>query len=488
MIQIVIKKIKRSFGVLLCIIVFLPYCDLRAQNEKLFPRELSEEDTVTLEALALYPEEDRLAIFELCKYPQILVSLDAGQTKSQTKFQNLIAGFEREDQEKFYELIRYPGLIEGLISGGKKSKTEISELLKEYPEDIHETALDFGRSQYATLEKINELSINIKKGFQDLIAGYPEETKEAAHRLIKFPEALTLLVDNLNLTIMIGEAYRNSPGTLVEKANAYSLELARQNAEELADYQEQLKEDPEAYQEMVAAAEQYAEDNGIENVKEPVASESEVHVVHHYPYWFGYPYWYSTPIWTPVPWYYHTGFYYGPGGAVVFIGMPSPYYVGWHHAHYPNTYVHLSFHYHRHYHRHPYSHTSFHQSVNVHVNRNTNVNINRNVYANQNINMTGTRSNQNVNRNTQRTNQNVNRNTQRANQNVNQANRNTQTRTNVPSSSQRKPGTTTSRSSYNQHRATQSHQQSWSGSSRSSYSKPTRSAPPTRSGTRGRRR
>jgi len=456
------------------------------QQEDFFPRELTVDDTATLEAIALYPVDDRTAILEVCKYPSFLVSLDAGQKKTQKAFQDIISGFEQENQEKFYELVRYPGLVEKLSTGNKKSKAEIEEINKSYPEDIHEISLELGRKNYEDLKRISQLTEKVKSGFRDLIKDYSAELKEAARRVVELPEVVSLLVDNLNLAVMLGEAYRNNPEKVIAQADEYSLIVAKRNAQELADYQEQLKEDPEAYEEMLAAADKYAEDNDIESHKAEQSADVQVQVVHHYPYWYGYPHWYAAPVWRPVPWYYHTGFYYGPGGGAVFIGMPSPHYVGWHHTYYPNHYSHLSFHYHRHYHRHPHSHSGFHHSVNTHVNRNTTVNINRNVYAGNNVNRNSrpgnTQTGVNRNNNSQSRQTSATRTNTTANRSSSSS-RNASTGTTTQRTTSPSRTTTPSRSSnpsYNRHQATQSLQQSQRSSSRS-YSSPSRSSAPSRS-------
>ena len=126
-------------------------------------------------------------------------------------------------------------------------------------------SLDAGQKKYDDLQNISILGDRVRTGFKDLIADYPEETQLAAKRIVELPEVVSLLVDNLNLTVMLGESYKNHPEKILEEAEQYSLIVTRRNAEELADYQEQLKEDPEAYEEMLAAADQYAEDNHVDN-------------------------------------------------------------------------------------------------------------------------------------------------------------------------------------------------------------------------------
>lgn len=214
-----------------------------------------------------------------------------------------------------------------------------------------------------------------KQAFETLIQPYPEKAQTAIRELVKMPEVLSILVDNIDLTILVGDVYQNDPDWLQEKARVLNIAVVRSQAEELEDYKKQLEEDPEAYQEMLEAADLFAKDNHIP--KSQQQPETTVKVVYSYPYWYGYPYWYTYPYWAPVPYYYHTGFYIGPGGVVVVIGLPSYHYVHWHYAYYPHRHVHLHAHYHRHYRRHPHGHGGFHAAVNVNVNKNINIGKNQ---------------------------------------------------------------------------------------------------------------
>lgn len=351
--------------------------NLYAQEDKELLKDLFTEDRSAVDAIVLYPEDVRNNIFEVSMYPELLIKLSGIQEKTKQSFRNTIAAFPQERQAQFYELTRYQGLTRDLAMDGKKSKSEITAILKNYPKDIHETALALGSEEYETLNKIYQLNRSTKEAFDQLINRYPATTQKATQELVNMPEVLTILIDNIDLTILVGDIYKNEPNWVQEKAAALNLEVARQQAAELEDYKTQLEEDPEAYQEMMEAAELYAKDNKVSETEYKKETETKVTVVHHYPYWYGYPYWYTYPYWTPVPYYYHTGFYIGPGGVVIIVGLPSYHYVHWHYTYYPHTHVHLHAHYHRHYNRHPNSHGGFHAAVNVNVNKNVNIRSNR---------------------------------------------------------------------------------------------------------------
>lgn len=341
-------------------------------------KDLINEDRTVVDALVVYPRETLIAIFETAEYPELLVRMDGMQKKTQKAFRELIDSYDREVQEGIYDMVRYDGLIEAVIASEGKSKEENTAALAAYPEEIHETAAKFAKEHLEALKELAELNATVNDAFANILSRYDEETQSAALQLVELPEVLTLLIDNMDFTVIIADVYQSAPEWVLSKADSLGTVIADQSAKELEDYQEELRKDPEAYSEMMALAEQYAKDNNVTNYKEPV-NETTVTttVVYHYPYWYGYPYWYTTPYWAPYPWYYHTGFYFGIGGGPVFIGFPSPFYVSWHYRYYPNRYYHLNNYYCAHYYRYPRSYNSFHTTVNVNVINNKTVKVDR---------------------------------------------------------------------------------------------------------------
>jgi len=386
-IAIIMRALRNLKSIFLTIaIVFASLASSAQSEEILLLQDLINEDRTVADALVVYPRETLIAILEASEYPELLVRLDGMQSKTQRSFRNLIETYDRKVQESIYEMVRYEGLIKAIASGGKKSKDEMKAILANFPDEIHETAVKANNKHFEVFEELLEMNRITDEAFQEILGRYDEATQAAVQELVKLPEILTLLIENMAFTVVISDVYGSDPEWLLEKADSLSEVLEKQSAQELEDYEKELKADPEAYSEMLALAEQYAKDNDIKDYKEPVQQNVKHTVVHHYPYWYGYPYWYTSPLWAPYPWYYNTGFYFGPGGGAVFIGFPSPFYVSWHYRYYPNRYYRLNSHYCRHHYRYPNSYNSFHRSVNVNVIKNTTVNINRDKIKKENFN------------------------------------------------------------------------------------------------------
>ena len=298
---------------------------------------------------------------------------------------DIIQPYDRDGQAALYEFARYPDLITELVSHGKPSNSDVNRIILKYPEDIHKTAQKYGRDYYDALRQIDELNNEIDKDFQANLAPYDEQTHASVNVLLKYPEIVSALVEDKEFTRLLGETYREDPDWVNGQIDQIAEELTTQNKKDLADYKTQIESDPDAYKEMVSAADQFAiESNNAREYDTPVDPEVEVQVINNYPYWYGYPYWYPYPYWRPYPTYYHTGFYYGPGRNLIFIGLPSAHFIYWQSHYHPTLYPHLSYSYYNYYHNHylpyqnmrhrPMANSGFYRSVERNVVNNPRVN------------------------------------------------------------------------------------------------------------------
>ncbi len=362
---------KPIFNLIIAVFLLQLFTPAFAQENRTTLRTLARQEQDVINAIVLYPEETRGHIFEVAQHPALLIRLESLQKKSQEAFLNAVIDLDRDTQESFYELTRYPRLIDSLarLSNTKYNK---KTLIASYPEEIQDDVANVLKKK-KTLEEIASLNQSTRLQFKETIGRYPKNAQASIRELIQNPELLSLLVDNIDMTILAGDIYKEDPEWITDKARELNLDAAQKQAEELNDYKKQLEEDPEAFQEMQQAADLYAQDNSIseKEYKEPTT----VKVTYSYSYWYGYPYWYTYPYWRPMPYYYYTGFYYGPGGTVIIIGLPSYHYVHWHYVHYPHRHVHLHAHYHRHYRRHPRSGSGL--SAALKIERDKNIGLSR---------------------------------------------------------------------------------------------------------------
>jgi hypothetical protein len=331
--------------------------DVLAQSENNFDSE----DSSAFNTLSLYPQSVRSPILESCQYPELLLKIQNLQKKTSKKFQDLIFDYFKSEQKNFWELSRQPGLIKKIAEGGHKSKSELESIASEYPEELKETIIKYGDRFFTDIDAINKLDQRSQSEFNALLKGYPSSAQEAMRQLIKQPEIVGLLCDNMRVTVTIGDLYKKDKEKLTNTMDSISLANATLKAKELKDWKEGLENNPETKNEMLQAAKEFSKENDNYNENADVNIN---YVVNPYPYWFGYPWWYSYPYWYPNPYWYDWGFYVGPTG-FVYVGLPSPFFTHWyfshHHHHY--YYNHFSDYCLSHYYGHRTTHGGFNKEV-----------------------------------------------------------------------------------------------------------------------------
>lgn len=370
------RLIARWIGMLFFLGFFFPS---QSQTDKELLAQLAAEDHAAINALMLYPKETRVAILESTLYPEALIKLENIQSQTSTSFKKILESHTKASQEMIWDLTRYPDLINRLVMAGKDSKTGVNKVLNDYPAVIHQRAKQAAINHYQVLVEIDELDQSAQSAFTFLLANYPDKTQGALQEMIALPEVLTILTENIRLTILVGDLYRKEPEWVLHKADSMNLEIARKNAAELEDWKESLENNPQAMEELETTAESFKLEHGYEDeyysyewddlyydadkddLEEDYYSESDdqkvivhAHYDYHYPYWFGYPYWYEYPRWRLYSSWYDWGFYFSPHHTVVVIGLPSFYFTHWyfyhpyHHYYWPHLSAHFSNHYYGH--------------------------------------------------------------------------------------------------------------------------------------------
>jgi hypothetical protein len=343
---------KKLFTVILFIVAILCYNNKSfAQQQTTTSNHITKEDSAAFTALVMYPDTIRLDIFELCEYPAAIVNIASLQKNSSSGFTDAIANYSKDEQENFWNLSRYPGLISDLAQGGKKSKEDIDKILVNYPDEIHATALKYGRDYYETLKKIDDLQSQTNSQFAQILSDYPPETQAAIKVLTQYPEIISLLNDHLSLTVRIGDHFKRDPQGIIHRMDSLNLAEARQNAEDAAAWKQDIQQNPDEASDLKSAANDYATENGYTQEEINIAPSPEYmanYTCNPYSYWFGYPTWYPYSYWYPYPYWFDCGFYYDAWGNMVIIGYPSYYFTNWyfyypeHWHHYPhlgNSYI-----------------------------------------------------------------------------------------------------------------------------------------------------
>ena len=332
---------KNGIIFLLIISGIMPLRVLSQEGSLLSKLKNGEKEAV--EAIALYPEKERIAILEAAMHPEILVRMQNIRRNTEENFQILLADLSKDKQEMLFDLARYPELVQSICVGGKKkSESEMTELLSTYPDDLAVNARFVNRKLFSSLQEINTLYNDSELAFTNVISKYPEQTQSAYRELLLLPEIVSVLNEYMSITVLIGDIYKNNPEEIVAELDAMNVLIAEQKTKELAEWKQSLEENPEALEEYEKSVQDFAEEQGYDySQTTSVQYTTEIyqyHVWRPYSYWFGPPWWYSYDYWYPYPWWYHCGYYYGPSNGLVFVGLPSYYYVDWHMQHHHHFY------------------------------------------------------------------------------------------------------------------------------------------------------
>ena len=309
------------------------------------------EDSAAINALVMYPDTIRMEIFEACEYPGAIVNIASLQKNSSTDFANLVGNYSKSEQEDLWNLGRYPDLISKLVQGGEKSKEQIDAILTSYPEDIHKTAMKYGKNHYDVLQKMDDLQAKTNAQFAQIISEYPPSTQDVFRDLINHPEIINLLNDHLSLTVRVGDHFRRDPKRVLHRADSMNVAETKQNAEDAEAWKQTIQQNPDEANDLKNSAHDYAKENGYSD--EELTTRPDPNYVNNYTcppysYWYGYPSWYPYSYWYPYPYWFDCGFYYDVYGNMIMLGCPSFYFTNWyfyypeHWHHYPhlcNSYI-----------------------------------------------------------------------------------------------------------------------------------------------------
>lgn len=343
--------------------------------------QLIDKDHITIDAIAGYDPKVQNHILRVAQTPELLNKIEELQKKSHNQFRAIIAKYDQQTQEAFYELARYPNLITDLVSNGRPSASAVVRIAANYPLDIHAIAQKYARSNFDDLVLIDQLNNEIDGEFKSALEPFDPQTCESVNVLIGYPEIVSALVKDKPFTTLLGKVYREDPDWVIDRLNQTSQELAQQKKEDLNAYKNQIQKDPEAYNEMLAAADKFAQEkNEVRTLDNSYDPNVDIQLINSYPFWFGYPYWYSAPYWRPLPFYYHTGFYRDIVGDIVFFGLPSFQFLHWQTYYHPTLFPHLFHSYYSYYQNHyqnsrsPVRLSGFSRSIQANVINNPRVN------------------------------------------------------------------------------------------------------------------
>lgn len=337
-------NVMNTFKSLFLIVLGLLSSNILAQDEDIYVQGLVEGNREEIEALSLYPDDIREAIFEACLHPELLVKIGGIQSHTKEAFYAVINNYNEDEQREFWELLRYSGLVEELLQADQ-NRSSIQQALEGYPEEIQTLGAKLGMSKRNALQQINDIDKKANGALQSILTSYDQNTRDRVNLLLQFPEVLHILVEQIELAILIGEAYQKHPEKVIAQADSIKMVVTRRNAEDIEAWKKGLEENPEALAEFEEVSQRFKEENKYSSEYDPMYPSSsvpgkevkeqdkeDVHVEYNYypyPYWYGYPGWFPNVYWYYYPYWYHWGYYYGRPRSIVVLGLPSYFYFYW---------------------------------------------------------------------------------------------------------------------------------------------------------------
>jgi hypothetical protein len=220
---------------------------------------------------------------------------------------------------------------------------------------LQEAAWELYRKDKKDLVKVDNIDVTVQREFERTIQHLDNPVREAFQKLATLPDVLTLLTNNVDLTIRLGEHYESNPTQLINHLTALHDSLEVQNQYEAAAFKKQMADDPQAMSELSQASNAYANSNGYDPSYQnyssnPYYNSNPNYYGNPYSYWFGYPSWYATPMWYPGGFGYNSGFYFGIGGMGLYgfpsYGFSNWFYNGGYYRQYPRLYSQFGNYYH----------------------------------------------------------------------------------------------------------------------------------------------
>ena len=279
-------------------------------------------DQSLLKVIAPYNDDVRNDILVATQYPDMLAKLAGIREQSSTGFQQVIQGYPQKKQGWFYEITRYPDLMHKLAAAPRKtSREQIEAMLPNRTPELKEAAWKLYNNHHTDLVQVDNLNEQAGTAFRQMIATLDPDAQNAFKTLEEMPDVLSILNDHSDLTAKLGERFRNDPGQVRGDLPNVHDQLEAENKEQLASYQDELKQNPQAMQELGQASQEYATQGGY-SYPAPTG-DKVVNYGNPYSYWFGYPSWYGSAMWYPGMYGYGSGFYFGLGGYPMVYALPS---------------------------------------------------------------------------------------------------------------------------------------------------------------------
>jgi hypothetical protein len=109
-----------------------------------------------------------------------------------------------------FQVSAWEGQELSLSQGLSEKKQKAVEALVLSPAKVRNAVLE--ASLYPELlAKVSNIQERSREQFKEILSPYDRKVQETIWDLVRFPEILNILTENISLTILLGDMYRNNP-------------------------------------------------------------------------------------------------------------------------------------------------------------------------------------------------------------------------------------------------------------------------------------
>src|SRR5262249_34156447 len=157
------------------------------------------------------------------------------------------------------------------VKNGKKSSAEINRYISDLSQDSQNKITQVYNSHFDGLVNMNRMYHMAQEAMENAIADYPENVKSDLRKVVAHPDAMSLLTENIDLTMSLGEDYHSQPDSLEAQLRSINSQLATQDASLLADYKAKVENDPALQGEMKQASDNFSSTYGADSTAQNMA-------------------------------------------------------------------------------------------------------------------------------------------------------------------------------------------------------------------------
>jgi hypothetical protein len=214
-----------------------------------------ETDKGLLQSIAPYSSEVRQSILMASQNQNVLDRAQQIRTRSQKSFQDLIKGFSQKEQGYFYEVTRYPNVLNTFATNTNLRRNDVEDLVSNTSSILKDNAWSLYRSNRDVIVQIYQLNQNADQEYQQMIQSLDPSTQSAFRQLANYPDVMTLMSDNRDLTARLGQRYTNDREGLNKELAELHDSMVAQRQYDVAEYKKKLNDNPDAAKELDQAAE-----------------------------------------------------------------------------------------------------------------------------------------------------------------------------------------------------------------------------------------